>query len=208
MAEPLFHRKILVTGMPRSGTRYIRAVLQNCGLNVGHETMRLDGSRHADGLVSCFYAWDDYWYPGHPPYRSRFTFDQVWHQLRDPREVLPSLLAALRGRRGLFWRWQERHTGIPGDGEPGLIRAAKVWIVWTRHVEATCPDRTYRLEDVPEVWPELAERLGIPGTPLPEVSIEKYHNKDSAPVSWEEIEALDRKVSDELRQVAASVGYE
>lgn len=143
-------RKVLVTGCPRSGTRFVSRALQQTGVQASHERM---GS---GGTVSALYCVEDYYYNREirpPPRRSSVVFEQVWHLVRDPRDCIPSLALNLLPR---FWRWQEKHTEIPGDLEPLLLRCALFWETWNSICEVPPGAQRVRIEHLADDWPALA----------------------------------------------------
>lgn len=141
---------LLVTGCPRSGTRFVTRALQQTGIRVQHERLGVDGT------VSALYCVEDFYYNREvrpPPRLSSVQFGQMWHLVRDPMDCIPSLAKNLLPR---FWHWQEKHTGIPGDLEPVILRCALFWEAWNRICE-TLPDvQRVRIEHLAEDQPSVA----------------------------------------------------
>jgi hypothetical protein len=140
--------KVLITGCGRSGTRYIVALLIKHGLDVRHEELG------RDGVASWTMAVDSTRTPWGPGRRGR-TFDNVFHQVRSPLKVIPSM-AEFKDRS---WRYICKWIPCEID-EPPLLRAAKYWYHWNVHAEKIAQWR-YRVEDFKEVYPEFCARLGI-----------------------------------------------
>lgn len=195
-------RKLLIVGCPRSGTRAISDALTTARFPVGHERC---GPR---GISSCFFAAKDWDYPGkHRGTPERFRFEQVWHQTRTPNKVISSMADKMPPS---FWRWQEKHTGIPGNLEPTVKRCAIFWIAWNELVEKNYPGAwRYRVEDLGDLWPTMLERLGIPWVPL-QTSPDHGHNerKERHYWTWDELrDALPTGIWDRLRKKAEEYGY-
>jgi len=200
------HYKILVVGCPRSGTRFMRTLLRGQKIDVGHEALK------DDGAVSCFYAVEDYHYPGKhyrndetKQYRSLNTFDHVWHQVRDPRCVIPSMV---KGLQPAFWHWQEKHTWIPGDAQPPELRAMLFWLHWNRMIDAIQQAYyRYRIEAIDSEWPKMRSLLGLPEIPLPVIP-RNIGTSKAPPMTWEQMKAFDEKTFSEVRELASVYGYE
>lgn len=166
---------------------------------MGHETLG------AQGMVSGLAAVDDYYYLGKvAPPTSRVNWRRVWHQTRHPLAAIPSLAKAMRIS---FWHWQHRHTGVSGDTEPALLRAARFWLAWMEKIDARSPEWTYRVEDIAFRWPEMLERLGLGPAPIPAVSARTY-TSGAESARWSDLRALDPIVEDAVRTRAEAFGYE
>lgn len=140
--------KLLVTGCPRSGTKYAATLLQELGLDVRHEQLG------RDGISSWCLAVDAGAVPWGPPRRD-LTFRTTIHQVRNPIDVIPSL-STLRTQS---WQFAGLHTSCSLD-EPLLLRSAKLWTQWNLHAQALASWR-YRVEDLPSVLDGLCQRLSV-----------------------------------------------
>lgn len=141
--------KLLVTGCPRSGTKYISRVLQALGADVTHHTMGHDGLASWCMAVTAADA------PWGPARDERQRFDLVFHQVRNPARVIPSMVTL----HADSWAFVCRH--VPCDpSEPLLLRCAKCWYYWNRQAERIAQWR-YRIEALEEVFPTFCERVGV-----------------------------------------------
>jgi len=201
--DMIIHRKLLVTGAPRSGTRAIAYALTSAGFPVGHER---GGPR---GISSCFFAAHDWYYPGvHRAPLSRYRFEQVWHQTRHPLRTISSMADEMPIT---WWHWQQPHSRVPGDLEPIGIRCALFWARWSSLIEANHPKAwRYRIEDVEELWPEMCDRIGIPLAPYKPPSDHGHSKKkdDRHQYSWDELKSINVKIHDQVRAFARKYGYE
>jgi hypothetical protein len=155
--EPI-HPLILVTGSPRSGTKFTATVLRNAGLDVVHESVQgKDGTASPMHLLDASDLIND-------PYKRRpresIVYQHVFHQLRDPLRSIPSLKTV----PPVIWDWARRYTGIKPAGfwEPTIDQCAEFWLIWTGLIEEHKPEFAYRVEDFLQVWPEIAQRLDVP----------------------------------------------
>jgi hypothetical protein len=139
-------RLLLVTGCGRSGTKYTSFVLRRLGLDVPHERLGRDG-------VS---AWTLAGPPADRPYGPRdvLRFEHVFHQVRHPLDAIASITTFGEDS----WRYICAHTACAPD-EPMLLRSARYWLAWNELVEPIATWR-YRIESLPDVFPEFCRRLG------------------------------------------------
>lgn len=92
-----------------------------------------------------------------------------------------------------------------------LVTAAKIWYYW--NVEAACTaEWTYRIEDLPLVWDEFQERLGVEldRELMLSVSTEEGSRKDRFKeyITWEDLEqCLDPSLYQDIREYAESYQY-
>lgn len=144
-----FHRSILVTGHPRTGTGYSANLLGQMGLDVGHEK---DGR---DGLSSWMFAADaqEYPYAQDAVARSRDTlhWDVLVHPLRDIATAVPSVMRDnIHAPPSYKFRRTQilADSGIDLDGfDSNFERAVVSLICWTRMVQKMKPDIWFRVED-------------------------------------------------------------
>lgn len=211
----MFHRKLLALACFRSGTRFVWKALRQAGVKVGHEHVT------RDGLVDGFFAVEDVWYPGKHwnddlgyedeslQRRSHYTFDQVWHFVRDPRRVVPSLASVQF--TPLIWAWLERHTGISCGLYPKELRAMKMWVAWNELIEKNENiDMFFRVEDIDQRWEEMGSRLGLNPAPitLPRDygTFEKGPRKNVA-LSFDEMRQIDSHAAESVIKMAERYGY-
>jgi len=149
------HYRILITGSPRSGTQYISRALQYVGVLARHERIGVDG------IVSCLFCVEDFHYIVKIPHPrlSECSFENIYHLVRDPRDVIPSIVMNIRDD---FWHWQEKHTGIPGDLMPATERSSMFWNTWNQIIEDRFPQaKRIRLEDIHSEWKGILNSLGV-----------------------------------------------
>jgi len=143
------HYKILVTGCGRSGTKYIASVLQSMGLDVPHEDLGKDGAASWCMAVDSVEA---PWGRG----RRGATFDAIFHQVRHPLKVIPSLSTFTPPS----WEFIEKYIPCPAS-DPTILRAAKYYYYWNLEAEKIAQWR-YQVEEFPEVFDEFCRRINMP----------------------------------------------
>lgn len=211
----MFHRKLLALACFRSGTRFLHKALRQAGVKVGHEHVT------RDGLVDGFFAVEDVWYPGKHwnddlgyedeslQRRSHYTFDQVWHFVRDPRKVIPSLASVQFAT--LIWPWLERHTGISCGLYPKELRAMLMWVRWNELIEENEQiDLFFRIEDVHEHWAEMGRRLGFKPEPITlttEFGTFEKGPRRTQPLSFDDMRQIDADAAEAVIKMAERYGY-
>ena len=193
-------RLLLVTGCARSGTAYIAKVLTRAGLQFGHESMRRDG-------LSCWtMTVESNWSPW-GPLRKNIKFAHIFHQIRDPLKTISSVYSR---EPPVSWKYIMEHVPEIHEDDSRLVKSAKYWYYWNLKA-AKIAEWSYRIEDLPEVWEELQERLAInlDGTGLKEVPTNtntcgNYTRK----VTWEDLKKeLTPAFYGQVRKLAASYKY-
>jgi hypothetical protein len=153
------NKKIVVTGCARSGTRFMKRLLNSKGINknIGHERL------YAGGIVS--------WKIVHR-YQSRLLFnymlkyDTTWiHLLRNPVKNIQSVSRlCVDGSRIAYqpfldqfpWYNKRKFTKHP------YIIGALNWIEWNKRIKEIFPiDITIRVERLGKSLDELSDRLGV-----------------------------------------------
>ena len=140
---------LLVTGCGRSGTKYISHALQRLGLDVRHEQLGSDGiSSWTMAVISENRIYG-------PP-SSTVSFEQIFHQTRDPLSVINSCMSFSE----TSWDFICDHIDCPRHA-PIAIRAATYWLLWNEEVEKIASWR-YRIEDFLEpLFEEFCVRLKV-----------------------------------------------
>jgi hypothetical protein len=224
-------KRLLITGCGRSGTKYITHLLRRLGLDVRHERMG------ADGIASWAMAVDADSVAWGVPSR-HYDFDDVFHQVRDPRQVIASATTF----KPDSWSFICAHTPISLD-DPILLRAAKYWYYWNLEAEKVArwryrietfdevfdefcsrlqltPDRTVLAQVDPDVntrrrgrafhlYEELCERLRLDINPAIKRCISGLSRTGGSGIpSWEALRALDPVLADRIQSKARAYGYE
>lgn len=224
-------KRLLITGCGRSGTKYVTHLLRRLGLDVPHERMG------ADGIASWAMAVDvDAVVWGVSP--RDYDFEQVFHQVRDPRQVIASATTF----KPRSWDFICAHTAIPAH-DPVLLRAAKYWYYWNLEAEKIAgwryridgladvfeefcarlrlvPDRQVLAQVDPDVntrrrgrafhlYEELCERLRLGQSRVVKRRLTGASRTEVPPVpSWEALEALDPVLTEKIRYKAREYGYD
>lgn len=205
-------RKILVTGVGRSGTTSASNFLKKLGLDVPHEIMGKDGTSsyffHTDKEV-----WDGmrdaakrYGKRMHPPGESRnkYRFEVLVHIVRDPLLVIKSCQSMPK----LYQAWLGSMGMLDIDSSPKLLRMMQAWVNINKSVEeysektnavyiVTTPHRAEKT--LKKVFKSLEWDL--------DYSVEFPHmNKSSGfykheGTTWEELKLLDNDLAEEVKSM-------
>lgn len=141
-------RLLLVTGCPRSGTKYIASLLHELGLDIRHEAMGRDGIA----------SWCMATHASAAPYGPALAdqpFDAIYHQVRNPLHVIPSMTTLSEQT----WEFVYPLTSCRPE-DPMLVRCAKLWHDWNLHAQRLASWR-YRVEDLPIIFDSFCERVGV-----------------------------------------------
>ena len=153
-----------------------------------------------DGTVSCLFVADDLRYArAHQGRRSDYTFDVILHQVRHPLRVSRTAPVAL-GKE--WWEWTSRFTGVGWDEEKLKEMAGGFWYRWNKLMGMQRPDLTYRIEEIDDAWPRIAELLGFDGMPLPEVqrNLGEKSSVEFPEPEWAEFGQWEGRVRDLARE--------
>jgi hypothetical protein len=177
---------ILVTGSGRCGTGRLAAVLNACGLNVGHEGWWTLAERHygLDADVSWLGCFDD-GYPG-----------RVLAQVRDPEACIPSIYANEHAHQYHVVRAQ--NVRLTGDW---VVDACRIWVDYTRHAVERAED-WWRVEDVRAKDIAAAFDLAADDVERAMAATGHVNARPAAEFAWP-----DHEVTDEVNALAAELGY-
>jgi hypothetical protein len=216
-------KKLLITGCGRSGTLYSAKLFSELGLDILHE---LDTSGHTerggDGFSSWFLAVDD----PHPPQGPTSVgneFRYTLHQVRHPLLVIASFAQFILQKGSRSYPFLEKYipelTSISGKKElcfkeKLLLQAALYWYEWNLLALKKATD-TVQLENIGAELPGLCDALGIhfDADVLDRVSATTnergiYIQDEPWVISWEELESLDPILTEKIRRLAETFGYQ
>lgn len=182
--------KILITGCPRSGTRYLSNVFNRVGLDVGHECVRFNG------CSSGFYVGDFPTYPvGHKEPVSSINWFYVIHIIRDPQKAVPSLARLLTDVAAVR-RWYKQFGLITDSVDQS---AMNVWY-WSHKnvIKNIKPDITVNIDWFPEYWPEISHKLNITHDFPYKVRIDNSYPYTSK-YTWEDLNRIDLEKSVQVK---------
>ncbi len=159
----MYHRKILVTGHPRTGTSYLASLLRQLDFDVGHE------KAGSDGLSSWMFAADSDRYPyaqdDIAASRRSLHWEVLLHVVRDPATAVASIM------RDNVWAppsYQFRRDAIAKQMDVDLDayaenfeRAVMSLVCWSRMILEMQPDCWVRVEDAHETLPRFLATRGL-----------------------------------------------
>ena len=129
---------MLIVGAGRSGTHWWMTVCRNLGLRAWHETyysLRKHGPLPANVVEASWLA---------VPY---FPSEPLFHVLRNPLEVISSLLHRGTFGGGIYGEWAAKHALEIDEYDEPVDRAARYWMSWNRMILGQAPIARARLED-------------------------------------------------------------
>ena len=203
---------ILITGHPRSGTSYTAALLRLAGLDVGHETIRKDGTvswlhiAQNGGSVS--------WLPKDIEGVSWETkekevlaekWDTLIHLVRNPLRVISS--AQTLSNEAFDYMFATLNKKPEGD-----MRCLRwymwAWLNWNEYIETKISKR-FRTEDLCKDNPEkLNEFLKLTGGSMPKEMPPKNTNSRAHKMyTWLDLELEDKELCDKIKIKAKEYGY-
>ncbi len=138
---------LLIVGCGRSGTGYISTLLRECGLDIGHEVLGVDGTSNwfwtFDSSINC-----------------KYHYKHIFHQIRNPLDVISSWYNN-EIDHSYIWIFICSHVPEIDSNEPFLVRCAKYWYYWNLAAEKKA-EWSYRVEDIDAVISEFQSRLQVP----------------------------------------------
>lgn len=194
------NRTLLITGCARSGTTYIAKLLQQGGMDIGHEYVGKDGSS----------SWDLAANPKEGRWKVRpanYRFAHVFHQTRHPLKVISSVYVT---EDKDSWDYIKAHTPEILEEDSHITKCAKYWYYWNLKAEKMA-EWTYRLEEVDGLLEEFEQRLGKKIDQSAVGRVVKNLNTSSSPIrefTWVDLEQqLDPALYQKIRTLAQKYGY-
>jgi hypothetical protein len=196
---------ILITGHPRSGTGYMAALAQACGLDIQHEAIG------ADGISSWMMAPPVWRVPFHRTFQHRgrnwYRFNKVIEVVRDPLATIASVattenVGSDEQNTSLWWRAMWTPIDLARKAEP-ITQAVVSIVEWHRMIKVWLPDVvTVKLENARKTFPRIIGRPmrgGDPGV---------VNGRKHAVLRWDQVRsACDDELWGRLQEYKSEVGY-
>jgi len=204
----------LITGCSRAGSKFTHKLLNQLGLDIGHEGMGKDGtcSHYANGLKIKY-----------PDLYSKYNFGVVLHQVRNPIKNIESLTTMQ------YWDYSNRGNHLPLGpsvefvapleampflkSENLILQCARYWYHYNKSAEIMS-EWTYPVEKLvkdEDVFSEFCFRVGIESVPseiqMPEENNSRKNWPNRKKVSWEDLELIDNNLTDKIKNISEKWGY-
>jgi len=153
----------VVTGTPRSGTKYLARVLSSCGIDCGHEKR--------------FNPWEAVW--SEPRRDDRPFGDSSWlvvpfldqlpattkllHVVREPLKAINSIIGTGHFEWASDYTWfLLKHAGLTYSTDPEQVKvnAQRFWVTWNTRIENSGRVALrFQVEETEQVYREIIEIL-------------------------------------------------
>ncbi len=190
---------LLITGCGRSGTGYITALMNMCGIQIGHERWGVHGS------CSWPMAVDDPYSPWGPSAYD-IHFEHVFHQVRNPLRQITSYYSVAPKRS---WDYIRQHVPEINDDDSHVVKCAKYWYYWNLLADQKA-EYTYRVEDIERAFSHMSILLGfeLDKTAIEKISKKTHTRPHYREFSWSDLEnELPGDLLRSIRDLAKSYGY-
>lgn len=186
--------KVLITGTPRAGIRYISYVCDSLELDVPHEV-----EFGENGIAS--------WKGVAGKYDVTNKVDHVLHQVRNPLHVISSLHTLMENS----FRTINDVVDIDFWNKDLTVKCIKTYIYWNKLIEKKACWR-YKIEELynDDVWLKWCEYMNVnPNIKKPNINKNansRKHRKKYTPITWNDIFKYGG-LGIELNELAIKYGY-
>lgn len=191
---------VVITACPYSGTKYTATLLNEIGLDVGHEKMSIDG------IVS--------WQHTH------FTADDfdpksiLLHQVRHPLMVISQMSVIDRSNKhpnGYFhlrdqMNKQTFRMGMELSLADGLVWAMNIWYTWIRYAIAHSK-AWYKIETLERQWQSFLGTIGMDHVDMPAIKKTTNRHGNQNIRSWDDLYRVDKELTLKIMGLATALGY-
>ena len=205
----------LITAHPRSGTSYTEKLLKQAGFRIGGERYGrrrlLEEEAEVDGVVSWQHV-----------VLYKDDFRQVFHQTRNPLEVIASAQTLHNGSfRKIFKNFEKKPENIkvkmfvrkllPGLVKKSVIEWAMLsWVYWNELIENDSRVvYRYKIEDMETEWSNIMDILGKKDLEKPELR-EDINTRESSysKIDKKYMEMINPDLTEKIISKGRKYGYE
>lgn len=195
-------RPIIITGTPKSATKYIAVLLKQMGLDFEHEKLAKDGT--ADWRLAPGYKavpWDG------DTFLRNFNNPIILHQVRHPLNTI----ASCQKIAGYAWNYIYKFSPVNEYDYSEIGRCMALWYYWNKMAERLAI-WTYRIEDLEKEFklfckkierPELIKKKHIIKTIPKNINTAKPYKE----LTWEDLENEDSILTAKIKNLARRYGY-
>lgn len=193
---------LLIVGCGRSGTAFSNKYFSALGLDMAHEK---PGGR--DGCVSWPMVFNSYspWGPVEP----QPTFKHIFHQVRNPLDVISSWYINLSDLNRDEWIFIRSHIKEIMFEDSLLVSCAKYWYYWNLYAEKMSEWR-FRVEDIENELHTFITKLNIT-KPVSSPTIPSNTNAwlpITHKISWNDLKGeLPEELFNNIQNMALRYGY-
>lgn len=136
---------LLITGCGRSGTTFMTCFLNNCGVEVGHEKLGVDG------IVSWFMVVDK---------DVETEYKHILHQVRHPLKVITSFFVNIKSLDRPEWKFIRKHVPEISIDDSLIVHCAKYWYYWNLKAEKLA-EMNYKIEELSFEIDKITQHTGL-----------------------------------------------
>jgi len=143
-------RQLLVTGVGRSGTKFVYVLLRYAGFRVSHDSTNYNRGDNTDGAISWPHAFNDdicphlYWVFKTPKQKSKHYL-HIYHLVRDPLKVIESRWNL--GRIISFQQEAKCSTAVDKTKHT-LVQTLQHWVLHNTYIESYTAGNLIQLESI------------------------------------------------------------
>jgi hypothetical protein len=184
-------KPVIVIGCPRSGTTFMKRLLSDLGMSVGHGSFYPDGTVDWE-IVHVFPAMD-------------LSGFEVLHQVRHPLKAISSIHTHREECRKRFRRYIDVEGAKPCSLEEDMV----FWVKWNELCEKYANWR-YRVEDINsggEVYQELCRRCCVKPRKVKLLSEHYVNTRHPEQYGMKALRSASKKWSSRVVCLAEKYGY-
>ena len=174
----------LITGYPRSATRYMAKIFQSLGFDVGHEEVR------SDGIVS----WMEL--------LNADNYDVVLHQVRNPIDVIASATTLMNESLDIL-------STITTPKSNKIEFLMESWLDWTNAAD-DCAQFTYKIEDLKVSYPQIKKLIGLESSLELPIWWNTHTNVNTRPhikLSYKDLKMVNSNLAKKIALKMKKYGY-
>lgn len=191
--------KYLITGCPRSGTKFTANLL---GRYLGYDTtFEKRGNRFT---VSWKHIVSGYFDPPANQNVIVCDFDRIIHQVRHPLKVIASMTTIWNQSMGFIGKFVDLPDLLENKNQT-VRNCMNAWYGWNKIIEKKAVWR-YKIEDLPTVLDTWCKYLDIPVFNFPDIK-NNINGRKHITLKWEDLFKIDEQLAKKIKNLSEHYGY-